>query len=59
LIVIGLTLIMFGKRTEALMRDAERKRVTRLGNLIFLVCLVTGFGGMLGTAYLLQSYGYS
>jgi hypothetical protein len=34
LIVIGLMLIMFGKRTEALMRDAERKGVTRLGNLI-------------------------
>lgn len=58
LIVMGLTLILFGERTEALTRNAEKKRLTHLGNLIFLACAVTGFGGMLGTAYLLQSYGY-
>lgn len=58
LIVIGLTLTILGARTEALTRDAEKKRMTPLGNLIALACAVTGFGGMLGTTYLLRSYGY-
>ena len=58
LIVIGLTLMILGVRTEALTRDAEKKRMRPLGNLIALACAVTGFGGMLGTNYLLRSYGY-
>lgn len=58
LIIVGLALLMFGARTEALTRDAEKKRLTVLGNLIALLCAITGFGGMLGTTYLLQSYGY-
>lgn len=57
-IVIGVTLMILGARTEALTRDAEKKRVRPLGNLIALACAVTGFGGMLGTNYLLRSYGY-
>jgi hypothetical protein len=47
-----------GARTEAVTRDAERKRITPVGNIIALLCAVTGFGGMLGTSYLLRSYGY-
>ncbi|GEM_PF-6812750 len=58
LIVIGVTLMILGARTEALTRDAEKKRMRLLGNLIALACAVTGFGGMLGTNYLLRSYGY-
>lgn len=58
LIVIGVTLMILGARTEALTRDAEKKRMRPLGNLIALSCAVTGFGGMLGTNYLLRSYGY-
>ena len=58
LIVIGVTLMILGARTEARTRDAEKKRMKPLGNLIALACAVTGFGGMLGTNYLLQSYGY-
>jgi len=58
LIVIGLTLTILGARTEALTRDAEKKRMTPFGNMIALACAVTGFGGMLGTTYLLRSYGY-
>ncbi|KQN76810.1 hypothetical protein [Devosia sp. Leaf64] len=58
LIVFGLTLLILGERTEVLMRDAEKKRMKPLGNLIALACAVAGFGGMLGTTFLLQSYGY-
>ena len=58
LIIIGVTLIILGSRTEAMTRDAERKRMKPLGNLIALACAVAGFGGMLGTTYLLRSYGY-
>lgn len=58
LIVIGVTLMVLGARAEALTRDAERKRMRPLGNLIALACAVTGFGGMLGTSYLLRFYGY-
>jgi hypothetical protein len=58
LIVVGLTLMILGARTEALTRDAEKKRLTLLGNAVALACVITGFGGMLGTTYLLQSYGY-
>lgn len=57
-IVIGLTLIILGSRTEALTRDAENKRLTLLGNLIALACAITGFGAMLGTMFVLRSYGY-
>lgn len=58
LIVIGLAIVILGERTEALTRDAEKKRMKPLGNMIALACAVTGFGGMLGTTYLLRSYGY-
>lgn len=58
LIIIGLTMMVLGARTEALTRDAERKRIKPLGNLIALACLAAGFGGMLGTTFLLRSYGY-
>jgi hypothetical protein len=58
LIIIGMTLMILGARTEAVTRDAERKRITPVGNIIALLCAVTGFGGMLGTSYLLRSYGY-
>ena len=58
LIIIGLTMMLLGARTEALTRDAEKKRLTLLGNLIALACAVTGFGAMLGTTFLLRSYGY-
>jgi hypothetical protein len=58
LIIIGLTMMIFGARTEALTRNAEKKRLTLFGNLIALACTVAGFGGMLGTTYLLRTYGY-
>jgi hypothetical protein len=58
LIVIGITLMVLGARTDDLIRDAERKKMKPLGNLIALACAITGFGGMLGTNYLLRSYGY-
>lgn len=58
LIIIGVTLMIFGARTETLTRDAEKKRLTLFGNAIALACAVAGFGGMLGTTYLLRSYGY-
>jgi hypothetical protein len=58
LIVFGLTMMIFGARTEALIRNAEKKRLTLFGNLIALACTVAGFGGMLGTTYLLRTYGY-
>lgn len=58
LIIIGLTLMILGARTEAVTRNAEKKRMTPVGNLVALLCAVTGFGGMLGTTYLLRSYGY-
>ncbi|RYF41307.1 MAG: hypothetical protein EOO38_20850 [Cytophagaceae bacterium] len=58
LIIIGLTLVILGERTGAMTRDAERKRITPLGNVIALACVAAGFGGMLGTTYLLRSYGY-
>lgn len=58
LIISGLTLVVLGSRTEPLTRDAEKKRLTVLGNVIALACAATGFGGMLGTTYLLRSYGY-
>jgi hypothetical protein len=58
LIVLGLTMMILGGRTETLMRNAEKKRMTAFGNLIALLCLVIGFAGMLGTTYLLRSYGY-
>jgi hypothetical protein len=58
LIIFGLTLMILGARTEALTRDAEKKRLTFFGNSIALACAVAGFGGMLGTTYLLRSYGY-
>lgn len=58
LIIIGLTMMILGGRTEAMMRDAEKKRVTLFGNTIALACAAAGFGGMLGTTYLLRSYGY-
>jgi len=58
LIVIGVTMMIFGARTEALTRNAEKKRLTPFGNFIALMCTVAGFGGMLGTTYLLGTYGY-
>ena len=58
LIIIGLTLMILGSRTENLTRNAEEKRITPLGNVIALACAITGFGGMLGMNYILQSYGY-
>ncbi|RYF19999.1 MAG: hypothetical protein EOO77_08960 [Oxalobacteraceae bacterium] len=58
LIIIGLTLMILGAKTEAVTRNAEEKRITPVGNLIALACAVAGFGGMLGTNYLLRSYGY-
>jgi hypothetical protein len=58
LVIIGLTLMLLGARTEALTRDAQNKRITPLGNLIALACVVAGFGGMLGTTYLMRLYGY-
>ena len=58
LIVIGITLMLLGERTDTMLRDAERKKMKPLGNLIALACVITGFGGMLGTTYLLRSYGY-
>ena len=58
LMIIGLTLMILGARTEEVTRNAEKKRMTPVGNLIALLCAVTGFGGMLGTTYLLRSYGY-
>ena len=58
LIIIGLTLIILGAKTESMTRNAEQKRMKPLGNLIALACAITGFGAMLGTNYLLQSYGY-
>lgn len=58
LIVIGLTLMILGEKTESMTRDAEKKRLTGLGNAIALACAISGFGLMLGTTYLLQSYGY-
>jgi hypothetical protein len=58
LIIFGLTMMIFGARTEDLMRNAEKKRLTLFGNFLALACAAAGFGGMLGTTYLLQSYGY-
>jgi len=58
LIIISLTLMMLGARTEAVTRDAAKKRMTPLGSRIALACALAGFGGMLGTNYLLRSYGY-
>ena len=58
LIIFGLTMMVFGARTEALTRNAEKKRLTLFGNFIALACAAAGFGGMLGTTFLLQSYGY-
>lgn len=57
-IVVGLTLLILGDKTEATTRDAEKKRMKPLGNLIALACLVAGFGGMIGTWFVLRSYGY-
>lgn len=57
-IVIGLTLLILGVNTEAMTRDSEKKRMKPLGNLIALACLVAGFGGMVGTWFILWSYGY-
>lgn len=58
LIVMGLVMMLLGARTEPLMRDAERKRMRPFGNIVALACVAAGFGGMLGTSYLLRSYGY-
>ena len=58
LIVLGLTMIVLGERTEAMMRDAEKKRMKPLGNFIALLCVLAGFGGMVGTWFVLQSMGY-
>ncbi len=58
LIVLGFVMMMFGTRTETLMRDAEHKRMKPFGNIVALACVIAGFGGMLGTAYMLRSYGY-
>ena len=57
-IVIGLTMVLLAGRTEALTRNAEKKQMTALGNLIALLCFATGLAGMLGTTYVLHSYGY-
>lgn len=57
-VIFGVTLMILGARTEIMTRDAEKKRLTLLGNLIALACAVAGFGGMLGTRYMLFSYGY-
>lgn len=58
LIIIGVTLILLGARTEPMTRDAERKRFRPLGAVIGLACLLAALGGMLGTMYVLRSYGY-
>lgn len=58
LIVLGLTMIILGKRTEATMRDAEKKRMKPIGNVIALLCVLAGFAGMVGTWFVLQSLGY-
>lgn len=58
LIVLGLVMMVLGAGTEARMRDAERKRMRPFGNVVALACVVAGFAGMLGTNYLLRSYGY-
>ena len=57
-IVIGLTMVLLGGRTETLTRNAEKKRMTALGNVIALLCFGAGLAGMLGTTYVLRSYGY-
>lgn len=58
LIIIGVTLLVLGARTEPMTRDAEKKRFKPLGAVIGLACLLAGFAGMLGTMYVLRSYGY-
>jgi len=57
-IVFGLVMVVLGERTEPLMRDAEQKRMKALGNVIAFLCLVAGFGGMVGTWMVLRAYGY-
>lgn len=56
--MIGLTLLILGGKTEPMTRDAEKKRMKPLGNIIFVICLIAGFGGMVGTWMVLRSYGY-
>ena len=58
LLIIGITLVVLGARTERLTRDAQTKRFTPLGAVIGLACLLAGLGGALGTMYVLRSYGY-
>lgn len=58
LIVFGFVMLILGEKTEDMTRDAEKKRMKPLGNVIALICLLAGFAGMLGTTFVLQSFGY-
>ena len=45
LIVIGLTMMIFGARAEALTRNAEKKRLTLFGNFIALGSVLNQLAG--------------
>jgi hypothetical protein len=58
LITFGLVLVMLGGRADARMRDAQAKRMTTFGNVVFALCFLAGLATMLGPRLLLQSMGY-